>query len=232
MWNHGAQMGRVMRSRRMDWPTLTGEGMRNLIAYLRAGDENRSDLLFLEPGRPSRGRELFTTKRCISCHAIAGAGGSIGPDLATGRREMARSASEIAALMWNHSQGMTAAFDRLGIERVTFSGQEMADLMAYLHFVNYAHVRATPSRGAGLFTARCSACHTIGRGPRLGPDLGTVAGLDEPLAIIAAMWNHAATMEQEMRARQLPWPRFEPGEAADLIAFLLRSRSLARRTAP
>jgi hypothetical protein len=41
------------------------------------------------------------------------------------------------------------------------------------------------------------------------------------------MWDHAANMDTELRARNLPWPRFEMGEAADLAAFLL-----ARRTPP
>lgn len=223
MWNHGAQMARVMQSRRVEWPMLTGNEMRDLVAYLRTGGDTATDVVYLEPGSPARGRELFATKRCSTCHAIAGTGGTVGPDLAAGRREMARSASEIAALMWDHSQGMTVAFERQGIERVTFSGQEMADVIAYLHFVNYAHVRGTPARGARVFADRCSTCHTIGDGARVGPDLAA-AGLEEPLAIIAAMWNHAATMQQELRARGLPWPRFEPGEAADLTAFLLSRR--------
>jgi hypothetical protein len=39
------------------------------------------------------------------------------------------------------------------------------------------------------------------------------------------MWNHAPSMEREVRARSLPWPRLEPGEAADLAAFLIGQRS-------
>ena len=127
--------------------------------------------------------------------------------------------------MWNHSQGMSAEFARRGIPRVTFSGQEMADILAYLYFVNYANVTAHPDRGAVLFNAKCGACHTIGEGRRIGPDLASFAALSEPIAIIAAMWKHAPLMEHELRSRNRPWPRLETGEAADLTAYLLSKRS-------
>jgi len=61
-------------------------------------------------------------------------------------------------------------------------------------------------------------------GAGIGPDLGVSPGLEEPLAIVAAMWNHAHEMEQELRKQGRAWPRFAPGEAADLAAFLLASR--------
>ncbi|MBI2834570.1 MAG: cytochrome c, partial [Acidobacteria bacterium] len=178
-------------------------------------------------------RDLFADKSCNSCHAIAGKGGKGGPDLGTRPRELVRSVSEIAGLMWNHSQGMTAEFQRRRIARVTFSGQEMADIIAYLYFVNYANVRGFPSRGAQLFVEKCSTCHTISGGRRVGPDLATAPRLDEPIAIITAMWNHAPTMEQELRSRGLPWPRFQLGETADLAAYLLTRRvpSVVKTTA-
>ena len=50
--------------------------------------------------------------------------------------------------MWNHSQAMAAEFARRGMPRVTFSGEEMADIIAYLYFVNYANVRGRPIAAA------------------------------------------------------------------------------------
>ena len=133
--------------------------------------------------------------------------------------------SALAGLMWNHSQGMSAEFSRRGLARVQFSGEEMADILAYLYFVNYANVRAVPERGAALFDAKCAACHSMGGGKRIGPDLGSAAGLDEPVAIIAAMWNHAPTMDRELRVRNLAWPRLDAGEAADLTAYIFARRA-------
>jgi cytochrome c2 len=111
---------------------------------------------------------------------------------------------------------------------VTFSGAEMADIIAYLYFVNYASVRANPDRGGTLFVDKCSSCHSLGGGRQVGPDLQTAEGLDHPLAIMAAMWNHSSAMEQELRRHGIPWPRLEPGDAADLTAFLLSRRQTAR----
>jgi cytochrome c len=150
-------------------------------------------------------------------------GGHAGPDLARGR-EFVGSISSIAGLMWNHSQGMSAEFARRGIARVTFSGQEMADILAYLYFVNYANVRGVPAKGNLLFVNKCSACHSLSGGKRVGPDLAIAPGLDQPIAIMAAMWDHAPTMDREMRTRKLTRPRLELGDAADLTAFLLSRR--------
>jgi mono/diheme cytochrome c family protein len=136
---------------------------------------------------------------------------------------MARSVPEIAGLMWNHSQAMNSEFARRGIARPTFAGQEMADLIAYLFFVNYANVRGTPFRGGQVFSKKCGSCHTLGR-QSVGPDLLSAPGLDQPIGIIASMWNHATTMEQEAAKRLRTWPRLERGETADLAAFLISRR--------
>lgn len=55
--------------------------------------------------------------------------------------------------------------------------------------------------------------------------------LDDPIAIIAAMWNHAPRMEEESRKLGLLWPRFRPGDTADLAAFLIEKRSEQPRPA-
>ena len=226
MWNHSPEMASVMRGRGVPFPRLTGKEMADLLAYLQAGNVSGSrERVYFEPGSPRRGRELFAAKRCIGCHAIAGVGGKGGPDLGTRPRELVGSVSSIAALMWNHSQAMTAEFARRGMPRVTFSGGEMADIIAYLYFVNYANVRAWPEHGGVLFVDKCSPCHTLGGGRQVGPDLQTAPGLTDPVAIMAAMWNHSSAMEQELRKHGFPWPRLEPGDAADLTAFLLTRRA-------
>ncbi len=230
MWNHGREMAPVMRARGIAWPMFSGREMGDLLAYLQAGnDDFGGDRVYFEPGSPRRGQELFRAKRCSACHAIAGRGGRLGPNLGRLRRDLVGSVSSVAGLMWNHSPVMAAEAARSGIPHVTFSGQEMADIIAYLYFVSYATVTASPDRGAGIFNNRCAFCHTIGGGPRSGPDLGAAPGLDEPLSIITAMWNHASRMEQELRRQGRAWPRFAPGEAADLTAFLLATRAGLRK---
>ena len=225
MWNHGGEMATVMRGQGVPWPKFQGREMGDLLAFLQTGAGGSTDeRAYFEPGSPRRGRELFSSKRCNECHAVAGVGGHGGPDLGRRGREFVGSISSLAGLMWNHSQGMSAELSRRNLPRVTFSGQEMADILAYLYFVNYANVPANPGRGGLIFVKQCSPCHSVGGGQRVGPDLSTVADLDEPIAVIAAMWDHAPKMDRELRARNLPWPRFELGEAADLTAFVLSSR--------
>src|SRR5206468_1868892 len=105
MWNHGGEMATVMRGQGVPWPKFTGREMGDLLAYLQAGHEGTTEeRVCFEPGSPRRGRDLFASKHCIECHAIAGVGGRGGPDLARGR-EFVGSISSIAGLMWNHRQG-------------------------------------------------------------------------------------------------------------------------------
>jgi cytochrome c2 len=229
MWNHSPEMASVMKGRSVPWPKFAGGEMGDLLAYLQAGNGGTSaQRVYFEPGSPRRGRELFAAKRCPTCHAIAGKGGRGGPDLGTRGRELVGSVSGIAGLMWNHTQGMAAEFRRRGLTQVKFSGEEMADIIAYLYFVNYANVRGTPAHGAELFAERCATCHTVSGGA--GPNLARLPHLDDPIAIIAAMWNHAPRMEEESRKRGLMWPRFQPGDTADLAAFLLAQRTGAPET--
>jgi mono/diheme cytochrome c family protein len=214
-----------MRRSGVPWPNFSGGEMGDLLAFLQAGNDGAStDRVYFEPGSPRRGRELFATKQCARCHAIAGAGGRGGPDLGGRGRDLLGSVASIAGQMWNHSQGMRVEMARRGLAPAAFSGQEMADIIAYLYFVNYANVRGRPVRGAEIFRQKCSTCHSETAGSRVGPDLGAIPQLDDPIAIFAAMWNHASRMEQELRQQGLAWPRLAPGDAADLAAFLVSRR--------
>ena len=233
MWNHGGEMASVMRDAGVPWPKFTGSEMGDLAAYLQTGTSTSSaKRVYYEPGSPLRGADLFTSKRCRDCHAIGGVGGHVGPDLVARGRDFMGPITSIAGLMWNHSHRMTAEFRKHGIPRVTFSGQEMADVVSYLYFVNYATVYAAPARGETLFTDKCSRCHTIGGGKRVGPDLATVPNLNDPTAIVTMMWNHAGGMETQLRRLGIMWPQFAPGEVADLSAFLLVKRGWTPPPAP
>ncbi len=226
MWNHGPEMAKLMRGQSIPWPKFMGGEMGDLLAYLQAGNGGAAaQRVYFEPGSPRRGLELFAGKRCDACHSVAGKGGSGGPDLGMRGRELVGSVSAVGGVMWNHSRGMTAEFSRRGIGLAKFSGQEMADVIAYLYFVNYANVLGRPDRGARLFAERCAGCHTTAAGRTLGPDLAQAAALDDPIAIVAAMWNHAPRMEEQARKLGLVWPRFQKGDTADLAAFLLASRA-------
>lgn len=228
MWNHAPEMGAAMRARGVAWPTFAGREMADLVAYLQSEHSGAPGAdPSLPPGNPRRGREVFSAKQCGRCHALGGPPGGA-PDLAS--QGLLASAPTIAGIMWNHSQAMAAEFARRRVARIQFVGTEMSDLVAYLYFVNYANVRGRPARGAQQFAEKCAACHGAA-GAGVGPDLrALVPQLGGPIAVVAAMWNHAPKMERALRDRGLAWPRFAPGDAADLTAFLLAPRSgTARR---
>ena len=71
IWNHTPQMNRKFRQMRSDRPQFTEGEMLDLFGFLYY-------LRYLgEPGSVAKGRKLLETKGCITCHAIAGEGGTV-----------------------------------------------------------------------------------------------------------------------------------------------------------
>ncbi|MDH3495634.1 MAG: cytochrome c [Gemmatimonadota bacterium] len=227
MWNHLPGMAARIRAAGVAPPVLTPWEAADLLAFLAWTN-------YLSPrGDTAAGRRLFTTKRCIVCHQVEGAGGVIGPALDDLRSR--GSPIEMATALWNHAPAMEAEMARRGIRRPRLSGAEVNDLFAFL--VSVAHTqRADPTyilpgnaeHGATVFSEKnCVSCHPVrGRGGTLGPDL---AGRPQrSLAeFAAALWNKAPRMVATMRAQGVPVPRLETAEMADVVAYLAAQRYLA-----
>lgn len=82
---------------------------------------------------PDRGKTLFVDKGCVACHAINGIGGHDAPAMDAHRNMGLVNPFDFAAKMWNHAPGMIAAQeDALG-EQIFMTGDELADLIAFLH---------------------------------------------------------------------------------------------------
>ena len=41
-----------------------------------------------------------------------------------------------------------------------------------------------------------------------------------PIRTATALWNHGPMMFETMQQQQVAWPQFQPGEIADLLAYL------------
>ena len=98
MWNHAPEMRRVAREKGIRWQEFKGAEMRDLISYLyflRALDR---------PGSARQGARLFDEKRCSTCHAVAGKGSKVGPDLS--RWKQYESPILWAEIMWKHAVEM------------------------------------------------------------------------------------------------------------------------------
>ncbi len=224
MWNHAPAMWQKMRLERVEPPKFTPAEMTDLFAFLysiRSLDE---------PGDAQRGRQLLEEKKCLSCHAISGQGGGVGPDLR--RWASYRNPVSWVQAMWNHGASMQSLMSQRGLRWPELQGSDMADLIAYVHTLgaksgpHSALKQADPESGRRVFLEkRCDTCHAVrGSGASRGPDLGSRA-LPRTLGQFAgSMWNHAPVMWNSMRAQGVARPQFSKQEMADLIAYLFTQR--------
>jgi len=180
-----------------------------------------SSPLPLVGGDPVKGRDTFVKRGCLACHAVRGTGGKVGPDLAT--TLVGKGTLAISAAMLNHFPQMFAARDVAEVPTLPeLTPSELDDVVAYLFAINFVDERGSATRGRLLFNdAGCTACHGSGtaelRGaPRLGREKIDASAID----IAQSMWNHGPLMSREAEATGIPPRRFEPGEFADVLAFL------------
>jgi len=115
MWNHEPKM-------KQPPPVLDGEEMREIVAYLW------TQHWFSTKGNPERGKKVFTTLKCVTCHEDPSSGA---PNLAALKGKF-YSFSMVAAL-WGHGPAMEQKMKQKGIAWPRFKGLDMSDLMAYLN---------------------------------------------------------------------------------------------------
>lgn len=82
---------------------------------------------------PDRGKELFVSKGCVACHAINGVGGHDAPNLDAHTMEGMMNPFDFTARMWNHAPGMIAVQEAALGEQITLTGQQLADITAFVH---------------------------------------------------------------------------------------------------
>jgi cytochrome c2 len=216
MWNSGPAMQRAQLARGTSIPIFGGEEMADIQAFIRARGLRRDrgvDLLPLPD--PSRGAAVFHAKRCDACHRAGGEGE--GPDLESSTTH--RTVSEISGILWNHSYVMNDMMRAKEITFPRFEGTEMADLIAYLHFIGFFGQHGKRDEGESIFVERgCAACHAGSEARAV--DLSTSAVVSDPIAVAAAMWNHAPEMHELMAEQEVAWPTFDPGDMEHLAAYL------------
>jgi cytochrome c551/c552 len=124
LWNHIPAMRQHYVSRGLSWPTLSLQEMASLLAFLgmHPGLERAANL--------DRGRGLLVQKGCLKCHALAGEGGRVAPDL-TRFREF-RNPVPLATALWNKAPVMLERIDASGIPYPVFTEGEMTDLLGFL----------------------------------------------------------------------------------------------------
>lgn len=233
IWNHGVKMTAKMGEKNVPRPVFEKEDLADILAFIRGSSlEIPANARFEEPGNPEHGWALFNDKGCIKCHSIFGAGGKVGPDL--GEKRFTGRVSEVAADLWNHGPKMWQKMQEKGIERPTFEGNELADILAFLYRAGLFEPPGSASRGKVLFKEKaCVRCHSVaGVGGRIAPDLARSGALTSVAHFASALWNHAAGMQEMLRKQGIPWPAFEKSQINDLLAYFQNEARKARATVP
>ncbi len=233
LWNHFPQMVERMDELGIERPGLNPREAGDLVAYLYTLD------YFGLPGDAENGRDIFSEKKCVMCHQVGGIGGVVGPDLDyIGGRGVP---IEMATAMWNHGPAMSEAARARGIDRPSFTGAELNDLVAYFESASSAtpdeDVHVLPGRageGKRVLTEKgCLNCHGVaGAGGRLAPDLADRERSGSLTDFVAAMWNKAPAMLAAIEKRGGYFPELRPEEVADLVGYLYSVRYFSGSGSP
>lgn len=204
MWNHAGAMSAEIAQHKMAWPELSTQDLSDLLVYFRnlPSVPSRHEVFITTAG--SKGAELFDSKGCKACHdpttllLRTGLGG--------------HTLTDVAAAMWNHSP-------RMKTPPAQFNDGEMRELVSYLWANQFFSVTGNAERGKKDFTAKhCATCHD---NPASGaPNLANQSETMNGSTMVSALWRHGPEMLNQMKAKNIRWPRFDSHQMSDLIAFL------------
>jgi len=222
--NHLPTMWEKMQEEGIPYPLISPQEMAELFSFLyfiRYVDE---------PGDPSQGKTLLSTKGCTTCHSILGKGGKIGPDLT--RWGVYTNPIVWSQQMWQHAPQMEQEMKKKGMSWPQLNAADMANLVAYIQSIGGKiqlehHLEpGSPVRGRELFSAKgCKECHTIeGVGQKIGSDFGSIEFPRTLGGMAALMWNHSPDMMKMMKIRNIPREDINPQEMADILSYLFAYR--------
>ena len=108
--------------------------MDELMAVFRSmlGDW-RGPRLIMPMMNPARGRKLFASKGCVTCHSINGVGGEDAPPLDAHTMQLFMNPFEFAAMMWKGAATMIVLQEEALGEQINFTGEELGDIIAFAH---------------------------------------------------------------------------------------------------
>ena len=209
LWNHSSSVSEAMVGL-----SFAPHEMSHLLAFIKENALNEDgETVYLEPGNPREGQNVFRQKRCDACH------GEGGRDLNTS--QLQTSLTEIVEMMWNHSSPMWRDMRDRGLRVPSFTNKEMADLVAFLYFIPYFGDEEGQTSGQAVLTEKgCISCHSQKAvSENKGIDLAEVSHYSI-FELISVMWNHVPEMEKMLTEFNMPWPRFEKEEMMNLISYI------------
>jgi cytochrome c len=87
----------------------------------------------------TRGRKLFVAKGCVACHSINGVGGHDATALDAHTMTPMMNPFDFAAKMWRMAPAMIYAQEEALGEQILFTGDEIADIIAFVHHDEEQH---------------------------------------------------------------------------------------------
>ena len=89
--------------------------------------------LIVPPMDPASGRKLFASKGCVICHSVNSIGGKDAAPLDPSTMQGMVNPFDFVAKMWQGAPMMIAMQNQELKEQMTFTGQELANIVAFLH---------------------------------------------------------------------------------------------------
>ena len=158
MWNHAPMMWSNLRSQGLTQPQLSEAQAADLFAYFY------STHYFERPGEAERGKALFTSKSCASCHALKTGQPTVGPPVS--EWSALTDPTVLIQRMWEHAPQMSKAMEARHVQWPQLTSQDMADLLVYLQNLpetrdaKMAFEVPSPEGGEALFHSKgCANCH-------------------------------------------------------------------------
>jgi mono/diheme cytochrome c family protein len=218
VWNHGTSMFQTITKEHLRWPEFQDKEVTNLVAFIRSKNAVARESDMVLPGDPGRGRVLFESKSCVTCHK-PGAQASLGTDFSVSGR--AASLNSLIASLWNHYPKMSKTITSSGVRYSKIERDEMADILAYVYWLKATGIGGNSAVGHDLYQSKqCAACHSsAGPKPSAAPSLVKSQTTESAYSLLAAIWNHGPRMEALLRERNIAWPPLSGDEMRNLVAY-------------
>ena len=114
---------------------MTSQGMMDQDMPMMPGMQR----LMMPQMDPARGRKLFASKGCVACHAVNGVGGHDATPLDAHTMDRVMNPFDFAAKMWRMAPAMIYAQEEALGEQILFTGDEIADIIAFVHHGGEQH---------------------------------------------------------------------------------------------
>ena len=217
MWNHASKMQKVQKESGIKVPLFKDNEFADLSAYIaEVSSYGSRKKIYMSPGNPLKGKELFKSKKCYYCHEQ----NHIGPDLS--KFNFNKSVTEIAGMMWNHAANMQSAMRQNNISWPSFKGDEMANLISYLYFKDRNNLKGSIEEGKQLIRQKdCIDCHRSGNSYNAS-DISKIGPFQSKDEFFSRLWNHLPAMEKNLYTEGKSFPKLLPQDIKSLYLYFNR----------